>query len=124
MQKLIKAFSLLWFAGALGVFTVLLIWGRLILEILFGPDFVSAWGATRSLAFGYLMSCLFGMAAIVLNKMGDAKTTAKLFTAEAAMNILFNLLLILLFGHIGAALALVVTTIGWKCSAVWIFYRR
>lgn len=124
LQKLIMAFSLLAFVGASAVFVIFLIWGESILANVFGIDFVGAWNAAMILAFGYLMSCLFGITAIVLNMMGDAKITAKLFAAAAAFNVLLNLLLIPLLGHIGAALALATTTIGWKFVAAWILCRR
>ncbi len=96
--------------------------GRPLLE-LFGPEFVSAYPMIMVLSVGILARAAMGPSEMVLNMLGEQRACARSFAAAAAVCVALNLILIPLFGTIGAAVA---TAAGFSTAATlnWRFARR
>lgn len=72
---------------------------------LFGPEFTAGYGLMFLLVLGFLAKAAVGPVEQVLNMLGHQVATLKVLSATLALNILFNLMLIPLYGPQGAALA-------------------
>ncbi|MDN5851202.1 MAG: polysaccharide biosynthesis C-terminal domain-containing protein [Nitrococcus sp.] len=89
----------------LPVATVLIIFGKEILAIVFGTPFAAASVPLAILAVGQLINAATGPAATLLNMTGNERHVARGVGGAAALNVILNLLLIPPFGINGAAVA-------------------
>jgi O-antigen/teichoic acid export membrane protein len=83
---------------------------------LFDATFVAAYPALVVLALGYLLRAATGPVEYLLNMTGHQKACAKVYGVVALGNLAGNLLLIPLFGILGAAIATALATVlanGW-----------
>jgi O-antigen/teichoic acid export membrane protein len=106
-------------AIGIGVMITLVTFGRPLLRILFGPEFLSAYPLLVILAAGKGLSLLFGEAGFILNMSGNERTTVRIFGATALLNVVLCLAAISLFGAVGAAIAsglslLVLRVLAWR----------
>lgn len=92
------------FWPSLGAAVVLLALGQPLLW-LFGPEFTAAYPVMFILAAGLVVKAMFGPAEYLLNMIGEQKLCAMILFTTALINILLNLILIPLYGLIGAATA-------------------
>lgn len=86
---------------------------------LFGADFESAATALALLAGGQLLSVSLGPSAITLMMLGRQKLLSTLMAVAALLNLLFNALLIPLWGIEGAALAALLTVAFWATASAY-----
>jgi O-antigen/teichoic acid export membrane protein len=91
---------------------------------IFGPGFVTAWRALIFLAIGNLALSITGPAALLLNMTGHQDTTAKVFGAAAAANVILNAILVPRFGLSGAAFATAVSTASMSSLLVYSARRK
>lgn len=97
--------------------------GRPILEVLFGPEFVSGYVPLVILLVGQLVNSAAGSVGLLLNMTGyEAKTALGLAIASVS-NIAVNLILVPLWGASGAATATAVSLAIWNV-ALWNAARK
>ncbi len=84
--------------------TGLLIVGKPLLW-LFGSEFTSGYSVMAILAVGILLRAAVGPAEFVMNMMGEQKTCATVLFFSVIANVALNVLLIPLYGLVGAAIA-------------------
>jgi O-antigen/teichoic acid export membrane protein len=70
---------------------------------LFGPQFVQGYPVMLILVVGFLFRSSMGPAEFLLNMLGEHKICAVVLATTAALNIALNLVLVPMFGLIGAA---------------------
>jgi len=99
------------FAGlvalALGLF------GRGILEW-FGPQFVEGYTALIILCMGHVVNAACGSVGSMMTMTGHERAAAKILLGAVAINLIANILLIPIWGMVGAAMATSGTTVFWN----------
>lgn len=95
----------------------LIIFGKLILSHVFGPDFAVVYPAMTILVLGQFINTVTGLNGMFLNMVGKQKVLRNIMVFAAALNILINLWLIPQFGFYGAAIATAVSLCFWKMTS-------
>lgn len=91
---------------------------------LFGPQFASAWPVMFVLVAGYLGRAAMGPSELLLNMLGQQRTTAVMAMTAALLNIVLNLLLVPRFGLMGAASATASSLVLGALLNTWVAKRR
>ncbi len=104
-------------AGTTVFFLILLLAGRPAIDFAFGSEYLPAFWPAVVLSFGTVLSTTFGAASNVLTMMRLERTTIRLTSLGAVVNICINLALIPFIGALGAAIATAVTIGGTELAA-------
>ena len=91
---------------------------------LFGDDFVAHAYLTAVLAIGFVAKSFVGPAELYLNVLGQQKICALVFLVAAVLNMLLNIILIPLFGLLGAAIATSTALVGLSVGLFFITKQR
>lgn len=113
MEKLQAALSLSARATAVVTFlsiSLIVIFSPFILSV-FGPDFTGSRPVLYILLVGSGLNCLCGMVNAMMNFSGNSRYIVNSLTGVLGVNILLNLLLIPMFGAVGAAIATAVSIV-------------
>lgn len=108
---------------ALPVVFAFLFFGRPILRLVFGAEYVAAYPALAILCGANLVHAGFGTVGPLLNMSGYERDTTKGIAIAAATNIVLNAALIPFFGMIGAAVATAITLVIWNI-VLWLMVRH
>lgn len=100
------------------ILLVLLIFGKLILGIMFGQEFVLAYPALVLLVSGQFVNSISGSTGIFMNMTGHQTVFRNIITIVAILNIILNLWLIPYFGANGAAAAAMISIMLWNISTL------
>ena len=92
---------------ALAVFLAVAVLGAQVIEFLLGANYSGAWYIALVLCCGNLISSAMGPVSTVMSMTGNEKTLARLVWLSALANAILNLILIPIYGVIGAAIATV-----------------
>lgn len=87
------------------VFTILFLYPKLVLNILYGSRYIEADNILQVLSFGFLMNSYFGFNYYTLMSLGKSKLLMNCSIVSALINIFLNLVFIPSFGSLGAAIA-------------------
>ena len=101
----------------------LLILGQFALS-LFGSEFTVGYAALFILVLGQTVSALVGPVGLLTSMTGHQHVTAIVQGVGAGLNVILNLIFIPMFGIVGAAAAMAITTAGWKLALLVFVYRR
>ena len=93
------------FAIVLPGFLLMSLFSTSIIKIMFGAEYVEGAPALTILAFSYFVSALVGLATSILTTYGRTKIVMGCGFVGASSNVLFNFLLIPIYGINGAAIA-------------------
>ena len=93
----------------------IMILGEFILS-LFDPTFVSGYVALIILTVGQIINVFAGSVAFLLTMTSHQNRAAKVMGISAFMNIILNLILVPIYGIMGAAIATSVTMIFWNIT--------
>lgn len=102
----------------LPIFAMVFLFPGVVINFLFGSEFIIAQTSLRILALGGLFAGFLGILTGLITIKGDTKTILKDFIVFSIINILLNILLIPKYGINGAAIA---TTISWILFATILF---
>lgn len=97
--------------------------GQPALRLVFGPEYVAAWGPCLVLALGALFSSACGLVGIVLQVTRHAGLAARSAVISAVVNVVLNLALIPLWGALGAAIATSISLVTMQAQQWWIARR-
>jgi len=106
------------FATTIPILFCLIVFGRPILDIVFGHDFIVAYPALLFLAAGQFINSISGSSGTFLNMIGKQKVFRNIMAIAAMLNIGLNLLLIPHFGIKGAALTSMISLCFWNISTL------
>jgi len=87
------------------ILLTLITFGKLILGIAFGENFVVSYSALIILSFGQFASAISGSSGMFMKMTGSQVVMSYIYYIVAAVNVLLNLLLIPSYGFYGAAIA-------------------
>ena len=96
----------------------LLLLGKPILSLLFGPDFTVAYGALVLLVAGQFVNSISGSTGYFMNMTGNQKVFRNIIIGSAILTVGLGIALIPPFGIIGAATAAMVSLIFWNVSTL------
>jgi O-antigen/teichoic acid export membrane protein len=102
---------------------VVLVLGRFLLS-LFGASFVEGYTLLFVLVAGVVLRASIGPAESLLNMTGNQNICAAIFAAVLTINITLNLMLIPVYGMMGAAIATSAATVVEACLLLVMAYRR
>lgn len=105
LQRMVTLSARLGLFTALPIAVVLVVFGKPILGVVFGDDYVGAHMALAILCIGQVVSAGMGSVASLLVLTGNESETTKGFLAAAITNVIMNLVLVPFFGIEGAALS-------------------
>lgn len=112
------------FVATLIVFAVLVLWGRPLLETVFGPKFGAAYPALLVLGVAHLVNVGVGPVVNLLAMTGGQKALAVTVGAAALVNLVGCALLIPRLGMMGAALSFGVAMVVMKLVLAWVVKQR
>jgi O-antigen/teichoic acid export membrane protein len=114
LQKLVTSSARLALFGALPVAFIMVFFGKPVLQLIFGVDYVVGHAALAILTIGQLFNAAMGSVGLLLNMTGHERDTAKAVAVAVAINIPMNLVLIPVLGINGAALATSASLLVWN----------
>ncbi|MEQ9519277.1 MAG: lipopolysaccharide biosynthesis protein [Parvibaculum sp.] len=104
LEKLARNTTRLTFMAAVGAAAIIYLMAPFLLT-LFGDGFVGAMPVLGVLMIGLIVQAFSGPAESVLNMSGHERTTALTYSCALLLNIALNLVLIPIYGAVGAAIA-------------------
>jgi O-antigen/teichoic acid export membrane protein len=123
LRRLYRRSTLFIFVTTLPLLILLLLYGKSILA-LFGAEFVPGYGALFILALGQFCAAVFGPQEHLLLMTGRERLAAFIIGAGALVNILLNLLLVPVYGIVGAAIATATGITVMKTAMAIAIYRH
>lgn len=102
---------------------VLFIYGEYAIELLFGEEFVNAYPVLLLLCGSQLVNACSGSVGVTLNMCGFEKETLRIMILSLLLNVVMMLILVPIYGHMGAALSVFVGTIFWNVTLLY-FVRK
>lgn len=99
---------------AIPVVVIMVGFGNSLLELLYGPEYSAAYFPLVILVGGHLFNVLVGSVAMLLNMSGFEKTVLVGQSIGLSTNVVFALILIPVFGAVGAAVALALSIVVWN----------
>ncbi|WP_260258397.1 flippase [Vibrio intestinalis] len=104
------------------IFLVLLFGGGLLISILFGDEYLSAYPALIILCFGHFISLMMGSVGLVLNMTNNENRTLRSLAIAVTVNLILLFGLIPLYNEIGAAIGVALSLI--ICNGLMMFDVR
>jgi O-antigen/teichoic acid export membrane protein len=101
----------------------LVLFGKFIISILFGKEFIAAFPAMIFLAIGQFANSISGSTGMFMNMTKHQKVFRNIMLLATIINIVVNLLLIPSVGIIGAGIAAMVSTGFWN-SVTLLYIKR
>jgi O-antigen/teichoic acid export membrane protein len=114
LQRLVTGSARVVLVFNLTVTVLLLVSGKLFFSFIFGPDFAASYAPLVILLIGLVVSSAAGSVGFLLNMTGHERETARGMAVAAASNVVLNLLLVPLWGLLGAAAASAISMIIWN----------
>ncbi len=101
-----------------------LVFGKPILQTVFGPDFAVAYPALVILVLGQFVHSVAGATGYFMNMTGNQNMFRNIVCIAALANVILNLLLIPQYGIYGSAVAAMVSVMFWNISTlIYIKYK-
>jgi O-antigen/teichoic acid export membrane protein len=120
LQKMMMAGARTVFVMVLPLSIAFIFWGDVVVENVFGHEYLSSVGALVVLTIGKLLGLMMGAAALVLVMVGHERETVKALAYALLLNVCLCFILIPNYGDTGAAIAASVSVVFWK---VFLAYR-
>lgn len=114
LQHLVTKSARIVFALALPAFIFFILYGHEALKLVFGEDYSRAYWPLVILGAGQLVNALMGSVVLILNMTGFERDATFGVGVSVISNVFLNLILIPLYGIVGAASATAVSIIIWN----------
>lgn len=124
LQDLVTSAARLVFLFAAGVALLYVVAGGWLLETAFGPAYRNSYPVLLVLTLAQLVNAWVGLAGTLLNMTGHERDTLLIAVVATATNIALNLVLIPLYGTLGAAVASALAIAIWKLLLWWRVWKR
>jgi len=124
LQRILTLSTRASLAVALSAVALLVVNGELLLQMIFGAEYTSAYRALIVLCIGQMINAATGPVAILLNMSGHENETVKGIAVNLVINVSMCVLLIPLYGHLGAAVAATISFSIYNAIITWAAYRK
>jgi O-antigen/teichoic acid export membrane protein len=114
LRRLAQQGSRTLFQAALVIALVLVVFGRLILDVAVGPEYVRGYVALVIWCVGMVLTAEQGSLTTVMNMTGHERSTVGAMSLGLVSNVVLNLVAIPLWGITGAAAATMLSTLLWR----------
>lgn len=114
MQNILTLTARMTFVLAVCTGFVIVFFGDWLLKYTYGLDYVDAYLPLIILVIGQIINSGFGAVTIILNMTGHERDTLIGVSIAVIINIVMNILLIPMYGIIGASIATVITLLCWN----------
>lgn len=117
-----STWAIMGFALPMGLFLILS--GKWLLPVVFGPEYSPAYILLVLLCLGQLFNAAMGSVGLILNMCGFERHTALGITIAAIISTILNLILIPIWGPMGAAIAVFASMVFWNVLlGIWLFQQ-
>ena len=123
LQRVITASTRAVLIISLPVALVLILWGDVLIRLVFGAEYTPASTALTILCMGQLINTSSGSVVLVLNMTGHDKETVKGIAVALIINVLLALALVPLYGLNGAALSSAMSLTAWNLILIRLTYK-
>jgi O-antigen/teichoic acid export membrane protein len=123
IQRLTRKSSRINFVISLGMALILVLLGRTFLG-LFGPEFVAGYAPLLVLGFGQVVVSLFGASQMLLVMTGHERDSAIGAALGLIAMVVLNVLMIPIYGMIGAAWATAIAQVTTAALLAWFCWKR
>jgi O-antigen/teichoic acid export membrane protein len=114
LQRLATRSARAVFVMSLLIIAFVLVFGQLMLRLVFGQAYVPAYVLTIPLIIAEIINVFFGSVGTILNMSGHERYTATGVSIAAIVNILANIALIPVLGALGAGIASAISMLIWN----------
>ena len=122
LKYVVQKSSKLMFWAMLPVLTVLMVFGKLILNI-YGESFILGYTALILLIIGQVINSISGSNGVLMNMCGYQNELRNIILVSAIINLILNYLLIPKYGIDGAAIASMISVLYWNTTSL-IFIKK
>lgn len=102
----------------------LVIFGKPVLRLLFGPEFTDAYRPLLFLAAGQFVNSISGCTGLFMNMTGRQKEFRNIVMLQACLNVTLTIILIPRYGITGAAIAFMVSECFWNFATLLYIKRQ
>lgn len=124
LENLAKQSARASFVVAFSATLVFALFGKVIIALVFGESYVSAYVPLILLALGQSIHAGLGAGGVILNMNGYEKSTLIILSFAAVINVILNFIMIPIWGGIGAASATVIAIVFRKIVTWYMVYTR
>ena len=124
LQRLVTFSSRIIFGFNLGVTLIFIIFGKILISFVFGPELIEAYIPLLIILAGQSINSLVGSVAFLLNMTGYEKDVMKVIGISTLANILITLIITPIWGIIGAAVSTTTSLIIAQFSMYWLVRKR
>ena len=114
IRKIYKTTNRWIFLIVFPLFLILVLFPDKVLEIMFGREFVSGSFILILLSIGYFFNVIFGISTNLILSIGKTKINFYIASIAATSNLFLSLILIPIYGTIGAAIVMLISMILWS----------
>lgn len=123
LKRIVKFSTTLMFLATFPILVMILAFPDFLLS-LFGNEFIAGKDALMILAIGQFISVISGSVGIVLNMTGNQIILRNIMSVALLINIILNLILIPIFGILGASIATTISLTMWNLYSVLVVRRK
>ena len=109
---------------AIPIILILVFEGKLILEYFYGSDFSAGYSVLVVLVLGQMIKAFAGLISVLLMMTGGHRVYMKVTVIGGILNIVLNVILIPLYGIIGAAISTAFCLIAVDITCIFIIHKR
>ena len=124
IRKIYKSSTRWTFSITFPLFLLFILFPDNILKILFNEEFVSGSTSLIILSFGIMFSVFIGLARETITSIGKTKIIFYFTLIAASSNFIINLILIPIYGMVGAAIAMLVSLILWSLLPLLYIHKK
>ena len=114
LQKMVITITRVVFVLSLPIALMMIIWGKVLIEWIFGVEYIEAASALSIMTIGQLFNVSAGSVAVILNMAGFEKESLKGVAVAFVLNVISSVILIPIMGLEGAALSSVISLAVWN----------
>ena len=106
------------------IILLLIIFGKFLITLLFGEAYLEAYPILIILCIGKTFDVMMGSVGVALNMTGNEQNVLKCIIMTLIINFILLTILIPIYGHIGAAIAVSLSLITWNVFMVLEVYKQ
>jgi O-antigen/teichoic acid export membrane protein len=112
------------FYTALPVVMVFFLYGRDILHLVYGVDYINAYIPLVILSLGQLINAYYSTTSLLLTMTGYERESLWCFVISVLSNVMLNVILIPYFSVIGAAIATALSILVWRVALTFVIKKK
>lgn len=124
LKKIVKLGGKISFYGALPVILVFFLYGRSLLELVYGVEYVNSYIPLIVLSLGQIVNAYYSTTSLLLTMTGYERESLWCFVISVVSNAILNVLLIPYFSVTGAAVATALSIVVWRVALTFVIKKK